>query len=178
MQEPAQLDVNIAMRVRHHLALAAVVLAGGLVACNPQEDQQQAGQVWAVDTVAVRAAIDTLRSAYMEAVASGNYAGMGGMLAEGAVMVPPGGPQWDSMYAESELPFPPGASINIEPIEVRVAGPEWAFEYGNATVTYTPKGTSEPRSMKDTYVIIFRNTGDGWKVYREVASSNLPPNAR
>jgi len=178
MQKSARFDAGIAIRVRRHVGLAAVVVAGGIVACNPQQDQQRSGQVSPVDTVAVRAAIDSLRSAYMEGVATGNYAAMGGMLAEGAVMVPPGGAQWDSMYAESELPFPPGATINIVPSEVHVAGPEWAFEYGNSTVTYTPKGASEARSLKDTYVIIFRNTGDGWKVYREVASSNLPPNAR
>ena len=168
----------IARIVRHfHLALGVVVVVGGLAACKPQ-GQQQSAQQGAVDTVAVRAAIDTLRSAYEETVASGNFEKMGAMLAQGAVMVPPGGPQWDSLFAASERPFPPGATIDITPIEVRVLSQEWAFEFGNSTVKYKPKGAEEARSLKDTYLVVFRNTGDGWKLYREVASSNLPPQVR
>ena len=168
----------IAMIVRHlHLAFGVVVVAGGLAACTPQGEQQSAQQ-GAVNTAAVRADIDKLRSAYEEAVRSGNFENMGTMLAQGAVMVPPGGPQWDSLFAASELPFPPGATIDITPIEVRVLNQEWAYEFGNSTVKYTPKGADKAWSLKDTYLIVFRNTGDGWKLYREVASSNLPPQAR
>ena len=168
----------IAMVVRHiYLAVAVVVVAGSLAACKPQ-GQEQSAQEGAVDTAAVRTAIDNLRSAYEEAVRSGNFENMGAMLAQGAVMVRPGGAQWDSLFAASELPFPPGATIDITPIEVRVLSQEWAYEFGNSTVKYTPKGANEAWSLKDTYLIVFRNVGDGWKLYREVASSNLPPQAR
>jgi ketosteroid isomerase-like protein len=102
---------------------------------------------------------------------------MATMLADGAVMVPPGGAQWDSLRAASGYPFPPGATIDITPIEVRVLSEDWAYEFGNSTVTYTPEGADEPRKLNDTYLVLFRNTPDGWKLYREVASSNLPPNA-
>ena len=44
-------------------------------------------------------------------------------------------------------------------------------------VKYTPAGASEPRTLNDTYLILFRNAGGGWKVYREVASENAPPKA-
>ena len=155
-------------------ALLVAVAALSVGACEPQQEHQPAQQV-ALDTVAARASIDTLRSTYERAVASGDFPTLGAMLAEGAVMVRPGGPQWDSLFGASELPFPPGSTIDIEPIEVHVASQEWAYEFGNSTVTYTPKGANQARSLKDTYVVIFRNTGNGWKVYREVASSNLPP---
>lgn len=154
-------------------AFWVAVVALSVAACQPQEEKQPA-LAEALDTAAARAAIDTLRSTYEGAVASGNFESMGAMLAEGAVMVRPGGPQWDSFFAASPLPFPPGSTIDIEPIEVHVASREWAYEFGNSTVTYTPKGASESRSLRDTYIVIFRNTGGGWKVYREVASSNLP----
>jgi uncharacterized protein (TIGR02246 family) len=130
-----------------------------------------------VDTLAVRATIDSLRSAYEEAVAAGDFEEVATMLADGAVMVPPGGAQWDSLRAASGYPFPPGATIDITPIEVRVLSEDWAYEFGNSTVTYTPEGADEPRKLNDTYLVLFRNTPDGWKLYREVASSNLPPNA-
>ena len=155
-------------------ALAVAVVAWTAVACEPQQ-QQQSTQGAALETATARAAIDSLRSAYEGAVASGKFENMGAMLAEGAVMVRPGGPQWDSFFGASALPFPPGSTIHIEPIEIHVASQEWAYEFGNSTVTYTPKGANESKSLKDTYIVIFRNTGDGWKVYREVASSNLPP---
>jgi uncharacterized protein (TIGR02246 family) len=165
---------GIPLIVRH---LALVVVAASVVACQPQ-GQQQFEQHAAVDTAAVRAAIDDLRSAYEEAVASGNFENMAKGLAEGAVMVPPGGPQWDSLFAASELPFPPGSTIDITPIEVRVLSEDWAYEFGTSTVTYTPEGATKALMLKDTYLVIFRNTDDGWKLYREVASSNLPSQAR
>jgi hypothetical protein len=101
---------------------------------------------------------------------------MTALLAEGVVMVRPGGPDWDAMFAAaSGAPFPPGAKIDIRPIEVVVLSKEWAYEFGTATTTYTPKGAEEVRQLRDTYLILFRNAGDGWKAYREVASSNPPP---
>lgn len=156
--------------------LFVLLVAGVMAACSPNPEKQ-AGQPATVDTAAAKAAIDTLRAAYEEAVATGNFANMGAMLADGAVMVRPGGTQWDSLFAASELPFPPGATIDITPMEVRIIDHEWAYEFGNSIVTYTPKGSAAPWALKDTYLIIFRNAGDGWKLYREVASSNLPPPA-
>ncbi len=34
---------------------------------------------------------------------------------------------------------------------------------------------SSGSQLRDTYLILFRNTGDGWKAFREVASSSPPP---
>jgi ketosteroid isomerase-like protein len=125
---------------------------------------------------AVRAQIDKLRAAYESAVASGDISAMMPLLAEGAVMVRPGAPDWEAMTAAAAgLPFPPGARIAIEPIEVVALNKEWAFEFGTATTTYTPRGKSDVVTLRDTYLVIFRNTGNGWQAYREVASSSPPP---
>jgi ketosteroid isomerase-like protein len=159
-----------------HFPLGVVVAAGGLAACQPK-GQQQSEQQAAVDTLAIRATIDSMRSAYEEGVAKGDFEKIATMLADGAVMVPPGGAPWDSMYAASEYPFPPGATIDITPIEVHVLSEDWAYEFGTSTVTYTPEGADEARKLNDTYLVVFRNTPEGWKLYREVASSNLAPNA-
>jgi ketosteroid isomerase-like protein len=123
-----------------------------------------------------RAAIDKLRSAYEAAVAAGDVTAMSRLLADGAVMVRPGTPDWDAMAAAaSGLPFPPGAKIAISPIEVVELSREWAYEFGTATTTYTPDGSHEAIQLHDTYLVLFRDTGDGWKAYREVASSAPPP---
>lgn len=127
------------------------------------------------DTAAEIAAIDSLRSLYERSVASGDFSTMARMLAEGAVMVGPGGPKWDSLRAASELPWPPGATLEIAPIETVVISPEWAYDFGTSRATYVPQGETERVTLHDTFLLLLRNTGDGWKIYREVASPNLPP---
>jgi ketosteroid isomerase-like protein len=124
----------------------------------------------------VKPEIDKLRAAYESAVASGDASAMAPLIAEGAVMVRPGSPEWDAMTAVGAgAPFPPGARIVIKPMEVVALSREWAYEFGTSTTTYTPSGASEPVKLHDTYLVLFRNTGDGWKAYREVASSGPPP---
>ncbi|NBB72305.1 MAG: DUF4440 domain-containing protein, partial [Bacteroidetes bacterium] len=142
-------------------------------ACQPQGQGQ--GQQAAVDTTAVIAQFDSLRGAYEQAVAAGDFEKMGTMLTNGAVMVQPGDPEWDTMRAASKGPFPPGATIDITPKEVRVLSRNWAYDFGTATVEYTPEGEEEPRSLHDTYLLILRKTPDGWKAHREVARSFVPP---
>jgi ketosteroid isomerase-like protein len=128
------------------------------------------------DASAFRVEIDKLRSAYEASVASGDLQAMGTLLAEGAVMVQPGAPDWDAMAAAAGgAPFPRGAKITITPIEVVPLSHEWGYEFGTSITTYTPEGADQVRQLRDTYLIVFRNTGDGWRAYREVASAAPPP---
>lgn len=159
---------------------ATALLAGGLVGCGEpsQATQEGTGGQAAVDTTAVRVIIDSLRATWEAGVAAGDYQSMGALLADGAVMVQPGGSGWDSLAtAAAGAPFPPGTTIDITPIEVRVLSPEWAYEFGTSAVTYKPAGAADARKLSDTYLILFRKTPGGWKVYREVASSKAPPTA-
>jgi ketosteroid isomerase-like protein len=127
-------------------------------------------------TSTFKAAIDKLRAEYEAAVASGSADAVTPLLADGAVMVRPGGPDWDAMAASAAgAPFPAGARIAITPIEVVAMSEEWAYEFGTAITTYTPPGTDEERQLRDTYLLLLRNTGSGWKAFREVASSGPPP---
>jgi len=109
-----------------------------------------------------KAEIDKLRSAYEAAVAAGDDSAMSSLLADGAVMVSPGAPDWEAMAAAAPgLPFPPGAKIAISPIEVVELSKEWAHELGTATTTYTPQGSQAAIELHDTYLVLFRNTGKG-----------------
>jgi ketosteroid isomerase-like protein len=153
-------------------ALAAIVAVASLGGCQRDQSEQQT----TAETSAFRAEIDKLRSKYETAVAAGDPSALTPLLADGAVMVRPGGPDWDAMAAAAPgAPFPPGARIAIRPIEVVALSKEWAYEFGTATTTYTPQGANEARQLQDTYLLLFRNTGNGWKAYREVASSAPPP---
>ena len=97
-----------------------------------------------MDPSAIRAEIDKLRSEYETAVASGDSKALAAVLADGAVMVRPGGPDWDAMAAAaSGAPFPPGAKIAITPIEVVALSKEWAYEFGTATTTYMREGSGQ-----------------------------------
>jgi ketosteroid isomerase-like protein len=157
---------------RIYPALVAIIVVAGFAACQGDPSDQQA----AVEPTAFRAAIDKLRSEYETAVAAGDAHAMSALLADGAVMVRPGGPDWDAMAAAaSGAPFPPGAKIAISPIEVVALSKEWAYEFGTATTTYTPEGSDKELELRDTYLILFRNTSKGWQAYREVASSSPPP---
>lgn len=128
-------------------------------------------------TSTFKAAIDELRSAFETAVASGRIEAIGPLLSEGAVMVHPGAPDWKAMAeaAAGKAPFPAGARITIKPMEIVALSDEWAYEFGTSVTTYTPQGSKEVIQLRDTYLLLLRNTGDGWKAYREVASSSPPP---
>jgi hypothetical protein len=77
--------------------------------------------------------------------------------------------------AAGAAPFPPGAKITITPIEVVALSNEWAYEFGTATTSYKREGSADASELRDTYLILFRNSGKGWQAYREVASSAPPP---
>ena len=68
-----------------------------------------------------------------------------------------------------------GATIAIKPMEVVALNREWAYELGTSITTYKPEGADTPQQLRDTYLVVFRNTGDGWRAYREVASAAPPP---
>lgn len=156
--------------------LLAPVLA--LAACQPQATQDGAA---AVDTAAVEASIDSLRAAYQEAVNGEDWERLGTMVTEDAVIVMPGPAAWDSMLAaasEAGTPFPPGATLEIESAETGVLTADRAYDMGTGTVTWTPEGADEPRTVRDTYLVLLHRTADGWKVHREVASSRPLPGGR
>ena len=128
------------------------------------------------EQAAIKAEIDALRARFEAAVASGVPEQMIPLLADGAIMVQRGAPDWNAMAAAAKgAPFAPGARIAIKPIEVVALNREWAYEFGASITTYTPKGTNSVQQLRDTYLILLRNTGDGWKAYREVASAAPPP---
>lgn len=153
----------------------AVLLTVGLAACQPSGEPSS--QRATVDTAAVLASIDSMRALYEKSAAERDFKTLASMRADGAITVGPGGPKWNSFMAASEKLLPPGTQLDIKPIEAGVLSKEWAYDFGVTTVTYTPDGASEPRTLHTTSLLLFRKTKDGWKMYREVASPALPPDS-
>jgi len=130
----------------------------------------------AAEDRAAETEIGALRGAFVEAVARGDFAALGALLAEGAVLVQPGTAEWEAMRAAAGgAPYPPGAAMEIRPLEVKVIDDQWAFEFGTTRIAYADPASGERREVRDTYLIVLRNDGDGWGPYREVASASPPP---
>jgi len=159
-------------------AWCAVTLAGLVVfaACQPQGTSRDAAA--AVDTAAIRASLDSLRSAWEQAVSDGDWQRLPAMLSEDAMVAQAGGAAWDSVRAAASragTPFPPGSTMEIDSREVGVLSADWAYDMGTGSLTWTPEGTDEPRTVRDSYLVLLHRTADGWKVHREVASSSPLP---
>ncbi|WP_428409621.1 YybH family protein [Hyphococcus sp.] len=139
-----------------------------LAACGPSGEG--AGDVSDVS------GIDQAREQFEAAVAGGDPAAFGALVHPDTVIVQPGSEDWKAMQAAAGwAPFPQGATIDITPLETRVINEEWAYDFGASLVTYPDPETGEEIELRDTYLLILRNTGDGWKPYREVASASPPP---
>ena len=153
------------------ICVLVTMAVGALGGC-----QRETSPLSTAEQTSIRGEIDKLRASYEAAVASGSVESMTPLLADGVVMVRPGAPDWDAMATAAKgAPFPPGATIRIRPIEVVALNREWAYEFGTSITTYTPEGADSAQQLRDTYLVLFRNTGDGWKAYREVASAAAPP---
>lgn len=154
--------------------LGAVLLASS--ACVSADIEIEAEPE--IDREAILAELNEMRGNFEQFVATLDMEIAGPLMAEGTVMVPPAGGGWSDMLAAAAAigaPYAPGMTADITPIETVVINEEWAYEFGTSVFTWTPEGASEPVELEDTFLIILRNQGEGWKVWREVASANLPP---
>lgn len=156
----------------------ALLMALAAAACAPMDHDQETSSEVAqpqLDQAAFRATIDRMREDFMAAADSGNWESAASILDPEVVMVVPGGEDWAAIKAASELPYPPGTQLNITPVEVRQLGLDWGYEFGTNVITWTPEGADEPTTLTDTYLVLFRRSDEGWKLYREVASASTLP---
>ncbi|PQA85593.1 nuclear transport factor 2 family protein [Hyphococcus luteus] len=129
-----------------------------------------------VDHEAAIAEIDALRSGFERAVAEGDMAALGALVTPEAIMLQPGSADWKAMQAlAAGAPFPPGAEIRITPFETKIVNATWAFERGASLVAYADPASGDEIVLRDAYLLIFRNDGEGWRLHREVASASEPP---
>ena len=73
---------------------------------------------------------------------------------------------------ESRPPLPPGATFEVNPTEIQVISPEWAYAFGVDTLTYMRPGESVPVAETMTFMVLIRKTKEGWKTFREVLSAD------
>lgn len=156
----------------------AIALALGALACQPPAAETEGTAEAAVDTAAIMAELDSMRTAYEEAVAAGDVDAQAAIFAPDAHYSTPGSPPVqgrEAIRAAIEAGTPPGATLSIEPIETRIMSPDWLYEYGTGTFSFTPEGAEEPVEMASTYLVVFQRTTEGWRIRAESLSSEGPP---
>lgn len=156
----------------------AMSLLAATIACEPAA-QQDGEQAAAVDTAAILATFDSLRTSFEEAFAAGDLATMVSYYDENAVLSEPGVPPLTGRQAIrsyfEENALPEGATLEIEPTVTRVLTNDWVYEMGVGTMRFTPEGADEAQEMPNSFLAVFHRTPDGWKIVNEVLGSNAPP---
>jgi uncharacterized protein (TIGR02246 family) len=165
---------------RHSRVTVTAAVAAALVACQPQDRQRADGA--AIDTAAILASLDSLAAAVAKADNSGDADQFGATWAEDGIMSVPGSPLVRGRDAivsafRNRPPLPPGGTMKITPLEIRVLSADWAYAFGVDTLTYTPPGATEPKKETSTFLVLIRKTPEGWKTYREVLAANQSPGA-
>lgn len=156
---------------------ATVITASAMIALSACVEQAPTlPETATVDEAAVKASLVELRGAFEAAIANGDMTALGAIIADDTLFIQPASEEWRAMRARAGFaPFAPGAVIDINPSEMVVINEEWAYEFGDSLITYPAGASAAPQELRDTYLILLRNRGDGWKPYREVASAAPPP---
>jgi uncharacterized protein (TIGR02246 family) len=146
-----------------------------LVACKNAEQRQ--AETRNADTAALLRSIDTLAAKMGEAHAKKDAALFGSTWMEDGIMSLPGQPMAVGKDAivnsfKNQPALPPGADFKINPLEIKVIDKDWAYAFGVDSLTMTPVGYNVPQKQTFTFLVLLRNTPDGWKNYREVLSAN------
>lgn len=154
-------------------ACAALALVAFATACQPSAPAESTG----LDTVGIRAAVDSLGAKVQRAHETGDAALYASTWARDGIMSAAGRPSIhgrDSIVAEFRRrpPLPPGAKMSIHPTETRVMSPEWAYVMGVDTLTMPAPGGAAPARTTFTFLVLVRKTEEGWQTYREVLTAN------
>lgn len=127
---------------------------------------------------AIRATIDTMSSAFREALVDGDHEALVELYAEDAVHLPAMAPPVrgrEALRAHLEDEVPEVAGLTFERREVHVLSPEWATEHGTVVIRTEAADDGPAPDMELSYALLFQKTGDGWKITRNVESPNRPP---
>ena len=143
--------------------LAGVVIAAMGCGSSPKHE----------DPADVRRDVDAVNKQFMEAFARRDAAALGLLYTEDAQVLPPGSPMlegreaivnmWQSMLA---LPI---AGIQLETADLGT-GEASAWEVGRYRLTRNDGTTAEAGK----YIVIWRHDESGWKIYRDMWSSDTP----
>jgi uncharacterized protein (TIGR02246 family) len=159
------------------LGLTLPVLLTILAACAVREPMPMTTAAAPLDNAAIEASLDSVRVALEQAFAARDVNAMAALYAPDAIFSPQDGPPVqgrDSIRALFERKVPHGATANLSVTDLRVLTGEWAYAYGTIRVGFTPHGAAAPVQVPSTFLVMLRNTPEGWKIFRESLSADAP----
>ncbi len=144
-----------------------------------QSPDEQKPQHAAIDTVAIQKSIDSLGAVVQKAHDTKDNELMGSTWAKDGILTIAGSPPIRGRDAIVSVlgnmpPLPPGGTMTIHPIEVKVLNAEWAYVFGIDSLKYTPPGATEQITETSTFFVLVKKTSEGWQTYRETLSPNQP----
>ena len=154
--------IHAPWRLRWWMAALALGVAFG---CAPGAKKE--------DPAEVRSSIEAVNRQFMEAFSRRDAAALGLLYAEDAQVLPPGAPPLEGREAianmwQSVLALPI-SGIQLQTTEVG-AEEASAWEVGR----YTMVGADGAPTEAGKYVVIWKHDESGWKIYRDMWSSNTP----
>ncbi|HYG39078.1 MAG TPA: SgcJ/EcaC family oxidoreductase [Cytophagales bacterium] len=152
------------------------VLIHALGSCS-QKSEQSGKDPAVTDTTAIQASIDSLGGVVQKAHDTGNDSLLALTWAKDGILIVSGnepikGREAIVSYFGNMPPLPPGGKMKINPIELKILGPEWVYVLGIDTLTYTPEGSSKEIKETSTFSVLVKKTSEGWQTYRETLSPN------
>ncbi len=149
-------------------ALASVGCSSGGNGATPDVDQ---------DDVHARAAIDTVRTEYVEAWMAADAARVADLYSEDAVVLYPnhaaivGRPAIRDYFTTFFRELTP-EHFQLVSDEIQIAG-AWAFDRGSYQLHAAPSAGRDPIDDQGKYLVILQRQADGsWQVARDMDNSN------
>jgi len=125
---------------------------------------------------AIRATIDSLHDELRGALEEGDFETVAGLYADDAVYLPAmANPVHGKRAILRNLRDRVSgmAALEFRDREVRVLSPEWATEHGTVVVRGTEGSVGPATGL--SYSLLYRKTGDGWTITRDVRSAHAAP---
>lgn len=126
----------------------------------------------------VRIAIEKANIRFADEIRKGNAVSLASLYTEDAVLLPPNSEKvhgrkgteefWQGAISQLGLK---AATLKTEEL---IGSGNTYTEVGSYTLKIQPKG-QEPVEDKGKYVVVWKQTPDGWKLHRDIWNSSLPP---
>lgn len=146
------------------LTLAAAMLLSFVTGCQTAPKS---------DPVALRSTLDAIDRQFMDAFARKDGASIGLLYAEDAMAMPPGAVQVEGRAA-IEAMWKSMLSLPLSAIELKTSevggGVETAWVSGNYRLLQNDGSVADAGK----YVVIWKESEGGWKIYRDIWNSDAP----
>ena len=126
----------------------------------------------------VRKAITEANTEFGKKIRNGDAAGLAALYTEDAVLLPPNS---EKVYGRKRVKEFWGGAISQLGLKDAILRTEELFgsgdfftEIGSYTLKIQPAG-QKPIEDEGKYVVIWKQTADGWKLHRDIWNSNMPP---